>query len=103
MYEAKKNIHQYADMKFRRDALLGLDRYAGEVVTDILNIIETCEPEEAQMRLLMREFPLFADLYRQLREADPEFAHQCMSHYRLFVDGPPNCPNHDMYYKILKF
>ena len=48
------NIQKYADLKFRRDALMGLDRYAGEVITDILTIIETCEPEEAQMRLLMR-------------------------------------------------
>ena len=46
------NIQKYADLKFRRDALMGLDRYAGEVITDILTIIETCEPEEAQMRLL---------------------------------------------------
>ena len=33
---------------------VGLERCAGEVVTDMLNIIETCDPEEAQMRLVMR-------------------------------------------------
>jgi hypothetical protein len=93
---------------------IGLDRFGGEVITDILNIVETCDPEEAQMRLLTRgmhtinsycnhhlsisllEFPLFADIYRQIREADAEFARQCMAHWRLFIDGPPNCPNHDM-------
>jgi hypothetical protein len=34
--------------------LLGLERCAGEVVTDMLTIIETCDPDEAQMRLVMR-------------------------------------------------
>jgi hypothetical protein len=91
--EKKKNPSAFADMKFRRDALLGryysaplvwvavlfvgcccvdsivslshsssicnvsivgLERCAGEVVTDMLNIIETCDPDEAQMRLIMR-------------------------------------------------
>jgi hypothetical protein len=33
---------------------IGLERCAGEVVTDMLTIIENCEPDEAQMRLVMR-------------------------------------------------
>ena len=33
---------------------VGLERCAGEVVTDMLTIIENCEPDEAQMRLVMR-------------------------------------------------
>jgi len=32
----------------------GLERCAGEVVSDILDIIENCEPDEAEMRLVMR-------------------------------------------------
>ena len=40
---------------FRSVSLLsGLERCAGEVVTDMLTIIENCEPDEAQMRLVMR-------------------------------------------------
>jgi hypothetical protein len=54
LYDLKKNPSAFADFKFRRDALLGLERCAGEVVTDILTIIETCEPDEAQMRLVLR-------------------------------------------------
>ena len=55
MHAAKRNHTElFADMKFRRDALQGLERCAGEVVTDILNIIETCDPDEAQMRLIMK-------------------------------------------------
>jgi hypothetical protein len=48
-----------------------LERCAGEVVTDILEIVETYEPDDAQMQLVMRGesvlafsamFPLQADL-----------------------------------------
>lgn len=95
--EAKRSPQTYVDSKFRRDALLGLERCAGEVVTDMLNIIETCEPDEAQMRLLMRELPAFSDYYRQLRDADSAYAHAAMEHWILFVEGPPNCPNEDDY------
>jgi hypothetical protein len=42
----------------------------GEIITEILNIIETTDPEEAQMRILLREFPSFADLYLQIYDVD---------------------------------
>jgi hypothetical protein len=57
VFESKYRPGAFADLKFRRDALCGLERCAGEVVTDMLNIIETCDPEEAQMRLAMRGLP----------------------------------------------
>ena len=34
--------------------MIALERCAGEVVTDILQIIETYEPDDAQMQLVMR-------------------------------------------------
>jgi hypothetical protein len=37
-------------LKFRA----ALERCAGEVVTDILEIVETFEPDDAQMQLVMR-------------------------------------------------
>jgi len=43
--ETKRNPAAFADAYFRRDALLGLERCAGEVVTDMLTIIEECDPE----------------------------------------------------------
>jgi len=95
--DAKNTPQAFTESKFRRDALLGLERCAGEVVTDILNIIETCDPDEAQMRLVLRELPMFADYYRQLRDADPDFALQCMAHWQQFLEGPPNRPNEDLY------
>jgi len=95
--QAKRNPQAYVDLKFRRDALQGLDRLAGEVVTDILRIIETCDPEEAQMRLLIRELPLFSDYFHQISDADTPYARQCMKHYKSFLLGPPNRPNDDPY------
>ncbi len=41
------------------------------------------------------ELPAFADYYRQLQDADKAFAKQCMTHWLLFLRGPPNRPNED--------
>jgi hypothetical protein len=57
----------FSDQVFHRDALLGLERCAGEVVSDILTVLETLDFEQAQMRLFLREFPLLADYYSQVR------------------------------------
>jgi hypothetical protein len=95
LIQARSNLAQLNDIKFRRDALTGLERCAGEVVADILMILETYDMEEAQMRLVLREFPLFADYYRQLKAADPEFAHQCLACWREYIKGPPNCPTQE--------
>jgi hypothetical protein len=54
VYEAKNNHSLYSEKKFRRDALLGLERCAGEVITDMLDLIENADPDEAQMQLAMR-------------------------------------------------
>lgn len=92
-----ENKALYADLTFRRDALLGLERCAGEVVTEMLFTVEECDPDEAEMRLLMREFPSFAEYYGQLREADPDFAKQSMAAWKIFLKGPPNRPTNDEY------
>ena len=41
------------------------------------------------------EFPTFLDYFRQLRDADPAYASKCSSHWRQFMQGPPNRPNRD--------
>ncbi len=84
-------------MKLRRDGLLGLERCLGVIVADILNILEECDPEEAQMRLLLQEFPAFSDYFRQLYEADKNYACQCISHWLLYLKGPPNNPTKDLF------
>ena len=87
---------RYVDAKFRRDALEGLERCAGEVVTDILNLIERpADPDAAQMHLLMVELPAFADYFRQLKDADSVYSQQCMAHWKAFIAGPPNKPVSD--------
>jgi hypothetical protein len=54
VFDAKKNNAQiYADKHFRRDALQGLERCAGEIISEMLQLIEEFDPEEAQMKLLM--------------------------------------------------
>lgn len=112
-------MNGYSEAKFRRDALLGkidlklllllrflyfifspflaLERCAGEVIADMLQIVENYDPDEAQMELAMNEFPVFLDYYRQMKTADPEYASKCLSHWRLFIAGPPNKPNRDEY------
>lgn len=99
----------------------GLERCAGEVIADMLEIVETCDPDDAQMQIVMRnafqnkishcschfsfnylhvhnaEFPTFLDYYRQIREVEPEYAAKCMTHWKLFMQGPPNKPNKDDY------
>jgi hypothetical protein len=92
---AKKDIHAFSDLKFRRDALLGLERLAGEVITEMLRTIENYDPDEAQMRLLLRDFPSFADLFRQIQDVDQEYARNSMLHWKLFLQGPPNNLNVD--------
>jgi hypothetical protein len=94
---AKRNVNGYSEAKFRRDALLALERCAGEVIADMLQIVENYDPDEAQMELAMTEFPVFLDYYRQMKTADPEYAAKCLAHWRLFIAGPPNKPNHDEY------
>jgi hypothetical protein len=43
------------------------------------------------------ELPAFADYFKQLRDADVAYAAQCMSHWKIFLQGPPNKPNEDEY------
>jgi hypothetical protein len=97
LVDARRNPQIYAAAKERRDALESLERCAGDVIADILKVIETADPDDAQLRLVLHELPVFADLYHQLREADSAYAHQCLDHWRAFIAGPPNHPNEDAY------
>lgn len=92
---ARKDKTRFAELNFRRDALNGLERCAGELVTEMVACIEgdgddESDLETGQMRLVMYIFPLFCDLFRQLHEADAAFASACMKHFATYVEGPPN-------------
>jgi hypothetical protein len=89
--EAKRKPQQFMDMHFRRDALLGLEGCCGELVVEMLQVIEEeSDFEEGEMRLLMSIFPLFGDLFRQIQAEDPEYAKQSLEHFTAFLNGPPN-------------
>jgi hypothetical protein len=91
--EAKKKPQQFMDMQFKRDALLGLERCCGDLVVEMLQVIEEeSDLEEGEMRLLMSIFPLFSDLFRQIQAEDPEYAKQSLEHFTAFLNGPPNRP-----------
>uniref|UniRef100_A0A7S2GAV9 Uncharacterized protein n=1 Tax=Octactis speculum TaxID=3111310 RepID=A0A7S2GAV9_9STRA len=94
---AKRDPARFDEANFKRDAMNGLERCAGELVADMLNVIESNDPEEGQMRLVMYLFPLFSDLHRQLLSADTEFAAMCMQHFVSYLSGPPNRPTHDRF------
>lgn len=106
VYDAKKKPDSYhakhiKNMRFERDALTGLDRCCGEVVVEMLHLIEgeDVDLEIAEMLLLTSLFPQFADLCEQMQSADPEYAWQSIEHFKIFLLGPPNrptsCPTQD--------
>lgn len=72
-----------------------MERCAGELVSEMLHVVEKCDPEEGEMRLIMSLFPLFTDLYKQIEAADQEYAIQAIDHFRSFIQGPPNRPTKD--------
>ena len=91
--KAKSSPQRFMDQQFQRDALLGLERCCGELVVEMLQVIEEeTDAEEGEMRLLMSIFPLFSDLFRQIHAEDREYAAQCLEHFTTFLNGPPNRP-----------
>ncbi len=85
------------DMKFRRNALCGIERLAGDCIASIL---KHCENEDLdfmslQSEILLNELPAFNDFFTQLRDEDEVYASQCMKHWISYLKGPPNRPNED--------
>ncbi|CAN0570177.1 unnamed protein product [Ectocarpus sp. 12 AP-2014] len=66
-----------------------------ELVTGMLRVVEECDREEGEIRLVAEIFPPFADLFKQILAVDKAFALQCMQHYRSWLEGPPNRPTED--------
>ena len=66
-----------------------------ELVTGMLRVVEGCDREEGEIRLVTELFPPFADLFKQIWGADKDFASQCMQHYTSWLQGPPNRPTED--------
>ncbi|CAM9596415.1 unnamed protein product [Laminaria digitata] len=101
--EAKRDPRRYAEQKFQQDALVGLERMTSELVTGMLRVVEGCDREEGEIRLVTELFPPFADLFKQIWGADKDFASQCMQHYMSWLQGPPNRPTEDEVCVWLRF
>lgn len=98
VYDARRlQTKRYQDQAFVEDALSGLERCAGEQVTEMLEIVENTKltPESSQLALLTKVLPPFNDLMHQIRAEDPEFAWQTASHFKMLLQGPPNRPTKD--------
>ena len=73
----------------------GLERCASEYVNKMLEIVESDDPEEGEMLLLMSVFPSFSDNFEQIWRNDSEYASHSMSHYIQYMKGPKNRPTVD--------
>ena len=94
--KASQNRVKYTSAKSDRDAILGLERYLGEQVCTMLDIIEQVNGdgirvEEAEENILFL-LPIFQRNFQLMFRTDEEFAEQCLKQFRSFLVGPPNRP-----------
>jgi hypothetical protein len=73
LVHARASTAHYAEEAFRRDAVLGLERCAGELVCEMLDLIEAVVEEreavdDAQTRLLLECFPRFSNYMDSVSE-----------------------------------
>uniref|UniRef100_M4C1R9 Uncharacterized protein n=1 Tax=Hyaloperonospora arabidopsidis (strain Emoy2) TaxID=559515 RepID=M4C1R9_HYAAE len=92
---AKKHRHKFEEQKVKRDGVLGLERCASEYVNKMLEIVESDDPEEGEMLLIMSVFPSFSDTFDQIRKNDLEYAKHSMGHFIQYMKGPKNRPTVD--------
>ncbi|KAG7400694.1 hypothetical protein PHYBOEH_004741 [Phytophthora boehmeriae] len=93
--DAKTNKHKFEEQKVKRDGILGLERCASEYVNKMLEIVESDDPEEGEMLLIMSVFPSFSDIFEQIRRSDAEYAKHSMDHFMQYMKGPKNRPTVD--------
>ncbi|KAF4320094.1 hypothetical protein BBO99_00005909 [Phytophthora kernoviae] len=93
--DAKNNKHKFEEQKVKRDGILGLERCASEYVNKMLEIVESDDPEEGEMLLIMSVFPSFSDIFEQIRRSDAEYAKHSMDHFMQYMKGPKNRPTVD--------
>jgi len=97
VYEAINNQKRFKEQKVTRDSVIGLERCIGELISEMLSIIDavcdgTADPESAETRLLLNVFPVFAHYFTLLRGMDRDYASTCIKQYVTFLAGPPNRP-----------
>jgi len=95
VYKAFQNKSHYDDLRTNRDAVVGLERCIGELVAEMLDILErlasgALPPDEAGEDLLGNLLPSFRASFELFAQADPEYARQSLDQYCRFIQGPPN-------------
>ncbi|GAB5036325.1 Hypothetical protein NocV09_03700390 [Nannochloropsis oceanica] len=86
-------------LRERMDLLEGLDRCVGEVVTEMLRVVEggmtaAVSAADGEVRLCML-LPHFEHFFNQLVQADEIYALQCIDQYIRVLNGPPTYPTSD--------
>ena len=84
----------YADAKFLRDALCGLERMAGDGVSKMYDAVDAVNhhreaSEDATVRLLMSVVPEVESAFVQMWRADAEFTRVSRAQLEAFLRGPP--------------
>lgn len=100
VYLAKNGEQQQQrikDMRFEQNALLGLERCCGELIVEMLHLVEgeDVELEVAELLLLTNLFPQVGDMCKQMQESDANYTAKSIQHFKLFLLGPPNRPTED--------
>ena len=95
--EAFQHPERYDEKAIARNALLGLERCIGEIVHEMLSLIDAvnamnADPESAESNLVGNMFPVFSHYLDLLKGMDASYANQCLEQYITFVNGPPNKP-----------
>ena len=88
--EAKGDSAKWDALKFKRDAILGLERCIGEVLVGMSRVIESHDRLLAESALLLQLFPEYEDLFRQMWDADAAAATMNADDHVAFLKGPPN-------------
>jgi hypothetical protein len=84
----------YKQQRFIQDALVGIERLAGEKVGQVLQVVDAvneahASAEDAQV-VILSLLPEFQHLFELLVQNDREFALASKRQYLTFLRGPPN-------------
>jgi hypothetical protein len=88
-----------AQTRNRRDSIVSLEACIGEIVCDMLKVIETASLYSGNMRLtvLMSEFEA---PFSELKREDIEGARQALDGWKAFIRGPPKRPTLDRHGRV---
>jgi hypothetical protein len=88
------------------DAFAGVERCAGEHISEMIRLIERTRKthaQDAEMELLCRVFPFFRYYVSLMFGLDREATGIAVDQFRRFLIGPPNRPTVDKSRVLLKF